>query len=296
MTGVKVYGALLIVQVFFGIHYFAAKILVQIVDPRAWAAIRVIGAALLLMTYNLAFVRRHPRGAHLYARLALYAIFGVVVNQVLFVEGLARTTPSHSAILNSLIPVATLGFAILARSERLTLRRGASIVIAFASVLVLLRVETFRLEDELVVGDLLTLANACSFALFLVLSRNVMRSMDPWAATSWLLVFGALGIVAIGARPLVEVPFAELPARFWAWGAYAVVCATVLAYFLNFYALQHVDSSTVALFVYLQAPIATLLSVVFLGERLDLRFGLAAAGIFLGIFLAVGRSAHTEEP
>ena len=34
---------------------------------------------------------------------ALYALFGIVINQVLFAEGLARTTPSHSAIINSLI-------------------------------------------------------------------------------------------------------------------------------------------------------------------------------------------------
>lgn len=298
MSRVKLYGALVLVQVFFGIHYFAAKILVETVDPRAWAVMRVVGACTLVMAYNLVFVRQHPRERATYARLALYAVFGVVINQVLFVEGLARTTPSHSAIINSLIPIATLGFALLARAERLTARRAASILIAFASVLVLLRVESFRIENQLVLGDLLTLGNACSFALFLVLARNEMRRLHPWAATSWLLVFGAVGILSVGAGSLADVAFSHLPARFFLWAAYAIVCATVLAYFLNFYALQHVASSTVALFVYLQAPIATLLSVAFLHERLETRFWIAGAGIFVGVFLAVGptrSSAVTKE-
>lgn len=288
MSRVRVYGALVLVQVFFGIHYFAAKILVEITSPRAWASMRVLAAAVLVMACNMVFVRRHPQQPAVFARLALYAVFGVVCNQILFVEGIARTTPSHSAIINSLIPVATLAIALLARVEAPTRRRIASILIAFSSVLVLLRVESFRWESELVRGDLLTLANACSFALFLVLSRHEMRRLHPWAATSWLLVFGAVGILGFAGPSLATVSLSQLPAGFWLWGAYAVVCATVLTYFLNFYALGHVESSMVALFIYLQAPIATLLSVVFLGEQLDLRFWIAAAGIFAGVFLAVG--------
>ena len=295
MPKAKVYGALILVQVFFGVHYFVAKLILGMMPPRAWAAVRITGAAVLLMAYNLAFLRRHRRGAGDLGRLALYALFGVVANQILFVEGLSRTTPAHSAIINSLIPVMTLAIAILLRAERATPWRWASIAISFASVLVLLRVENFRPSDALVAGDLLTLANGGSFSLFLVLSRDYLRRTDPLAATSWLLVFGAAGILALGAGPLSRVPFAALPPRFWLLAAYAVVFATVLAYFLNYYALGHTDSSMVALFIYLQPPIATALSMLFLGERPAPRFWISAAGIFLGIYLAVrerGRPAR----
>jgi hypothetical protein len=53
MSRVKLYGALVLVQVFFGIHYFAAKILVEIVEPRAWAAIRILGAGTLLCSWRV---------------------------------------------------------------------------------------------------------------------------------------------------------------------------------------------------------------------------------------------------
>ena len=81
-------------------------------------------------------------------QLAWFALFGAVLNQIFFVEGLSRTTPAHSAIINSLIPVLTLSGAILLRRERATVGRVVAIAVAFASVLVLLRVESFRSDNR----------------------------------------------------------------------------------------------------------------------------------------------------
>ena len=76
MPKVRVYAALTLVQVFFGVHYFVAKLALAMMPPRAWAAVRITGAAIVLMAYNLVFLRRHPRSAGDAARLALYALFG----------------------------------------------------------------------------------------------------------------------------------------------------------------------------------------------------------------------------
>ena len=111
---------------------------------------------------------------------------------------------------------------MLLRHERATPGRWLAIVISFASVLVLLGVERFRLEDQLVVGDLLTLANGCFFSLFLVMSRDLLKRLDPLSATAWLFFFGTLGILVIGGGPLLHVPFGSLPPRFWWLAAYAV--------------------------------------------------------------------------
>src|SRR5262249_35875503 len=149
-----------------------------------------------------------------------------------------------------------------------------------------------RLDDRLVVGDLLTLANGASFSLYLVISRDAMRRLDTIAATAWILGFGACGIALLGAPVLVHTNLAALPLRFWGYVAYAVVFATVATYALNAYALAHTDSSVVALFIYLQPPIATALSMLFLGERPEARFFVAAIAGFAGVALAViGRAS-----
>jgi drug/metabolite transporter (DMT)-like permease len=284
----RVVVALVTVQVLFGIHYYVAKLGLAWVAPRAWAAIRIVGGAALLLLWQAVVRRRGWPPRHAWGALAVYACFGVVANQILFAEGLARTTPSHSAILNSLIPVLTHAFAIAAGQERGTRRRFVAFAVSFASVLVLLRVEQFRLDDQLVLGDLLTLANGISFAIFLVLSRDAMRRFDPLAATACILGCGAVGIAGAGAPALAATPFAALPAVFWGYVAFTIVFATVATYALNAWALARTDSSVVALFIYLQPPIATALSMGFGGERPEPRFFLAAAGVFAGVGLALG--------
>jgi len=296
----KVTTALVLVQVFFGIHYFATKILLQWIAPRPWAALRITGAATLLLGGTLLARRnRMPRGRQ-WMSLALFALFGVIINQVLFAEGLSRTTPSHSAIINSTIPVLTLLFALLLRREAWTPRRLVALVLSLTGVLVLLRVEDLRFDAAWVVGDLLTLANATSFSFFLVISKRYFERHGALGSTAWLLALGAVGTVAVASGPLRQVDLTAFGWRFWGLATYAIVFATVLAYLLNSYALKHVDSSMVALFIYLQAPIATFLSVTFLGEPLTVRFLVAAAAIFAGVFFAVSgrrpRRAGSRSP
>jgi len=133
----------------------------------------------------------------------------------------------------------------------------------------------------------LTLANATSFSFFLVISKRYFVRYGALGSTAWMMTLGALGIDLVAAAPLSQLDVTTLDARFWMLSGYAIVFATTLAYLMNSYALQHVESSMVALFIYLQAPIATFLSVTFLDEPLTTRFLVAAATIFTGVFFAV---------
>ncbi|HNG93429.1 MAG TPA: hypothetical protein PLB32_11570, partial [Acidobacteriota bacterium] len=55
MTGV--YAALLAVQLFFGINYYASKVVLSEIPPQAWAGIRVTSAAVVLLLIHSLFVR-----------------------------------------------------------------------------------------------------------------------------------------------------------------------------------------------------------------------------------------------
>ncbi len=277
--------ALLTVQVFFAIHYVAAKVVVETVPPKAWAFLRVASAALILLAIERARPGRPRVAPSDMARFALFALFGVVINQICFTEGIHRTTPSHSALINTLIPVSTFVFALVLRTEKLSWRKGAGLLLAFSGVLVLLRVHQFSFADRWVRGDLLTLANACSFGLFLVISRNVIRRYPPLTATTWIMVWGALGIGAVGARDLLRFDLSLLSPSLLLIMVWIVLCATVINYLLNYYALARVESSTVALFIYLQPLLATLLSVSLGHEVLSTRFLASAALVFGGVFL-----------
>jgi drug/metabolite transporter (DMT)-like permease len=233
--------------------------------------------------------RRWPRTYRDLARLALYSLFGVVINQLCFVEGLSRTTPSHASILMSAIPVGTLLFAVLAGQERLTVRKGASLVVAVAGVVLIVQPSAAELAGASVLGDLLVVINALSYSLFLVLSKRVLGRVDPLAATALLMAFGAVGMLLPGLPALLRFDPAPVSGRTWLLGALIIVGPTALAYLLNYWALARVESSLVAFFIYLQPVIATGLAVWWLGDRVDAAMVGGAALIFLAVYLALRR-------
>jgi drug/metabolite transporter (DMT)-like permease len=238
----------------------------------------------VLAAYALRGGRRIERGD--VARLALFSLFGVVLNQVCFTEGLARTTPAHSALINTTIPIATVLFAVLLRQERLRRSAAAGIALAMSGVLVLLRVDDLELRAEWFVGDLLTQANAASFAFFLVISKATIRRVGPLAATAGVLSWGSFGIALYGGPAVARIDLAALTPAIWAIAVFIVLFPTVLAYFLNYWALARVESSHVALFVYLQPILASVLSVIWLGEEITVRLVVSSALVFLGVLFA----------
>ena len=83
-------------------------------------------------------------------------------------------------------------------------------------------------------------------------------------------------------------------AAHWLLAILIVIFPTVVAYFLNYWALARVESSQVALLIFLQPIVASVLSIVLLDEVVTLRLVISSALVFLGVILAtqsMGRSA-----
>jgi drug/metabolite transporter (DMT)-like permease len=282
-----VVGALLLVQVFFGLHYIAAKIVLAYIPPGAWATMRILAAAAILMAVTAGMGKKWPTSMADHGRIALYALFGVTINQVCFVEGLARTLASHSTVLNTAIPVATLLIAILLRRERPTSRKIAGILLSMAGAVYLLAHSGLSLRGDALTGDLLTLTNGLSYAFFLVISKPILSKYSSQVVTALLLAYGAVGITIFGGRELLSADLRGVPMEAWLWAVFAILFATVGAYMLNSWALKRVDSSQVALFIYVQPVIAAGLAVVRLGEKITGHLLVAAALIFAGVFVAL---------
>lgn len=281
------YGSQVLVQVFFGLNYLAAKVLLEEIPPRVWAPMRAGSAAVLLLLLARLLGRRFPTGWPTLGRLALFSVLGVVINQLCFAEGLFRTTPTHSSIIMTTIPVGTLLVAVLLRRERAGPWKLLSIAVGYAGVLLVIRPTGAALSQPMLVGDVLTLVNALSYSVFLVVSKRLMGRIDWLAGTAVLFVCGTLGLLVPGSTALVAFDPSVVSAQSWGLALFIVVFPTAGAYLLILWALAKVDSSIVAFFIYLQPLIATSLSVLLFGERLELPVVAGAALIFLAVFLAL---------
>lgn len=295
-TALRVHLALFIVSVLFGATYVLSKRIVDSVPPAVWATFRICTATIILVP--LAIWLRQKRqlpNMRLCLLLGISALFGVVLNQVLFVEGLSRTTPAHSSVINACIPIWTLLFAVLVGQERLGPRRVLAVILALLGVQYLLGLDRLLLgehqtsatdEGSTLLGNLLCVINGWSFAIHLVFMRRIAKGLDSWVATAVMFLWATLLISAYGAPQATSADVDAVLTTPVLWCAlYVVLFATVITYLLNTWALRHTHSSTVALYINLQPLVAVALGTALGAPLPGIRFVVALVLVSAALWL-----------
>jgi drug/metabolite transporter (DMT)-like permease len=278
-----VIAALLGVQLFFGTLPIAVKLVLREMTAPSLALFRVAGASLLFVVLHRTLVREPVRARRDYGLLALYAVFGVVLNQLLYITALTRTTATAAQTVVAAGPAITLLIAILTRKETATRLKWVGIAVAASGAVLLVGSGA---HSGSMLGNLLALLNVTSYSIYLVISRGLLRRYDALTVVTWVFVFGAVAMLPWGIVPLRR-EIGHLHAATWAALAFIVLLPTVGAYWLNVFALKRVESSLVSVFGYLQPVITACTAIPLLHERLSPRLLPAAALIFGGVAVTV---------
>lgn len=276
--------ALLTVSVIFGANYVIAKIALSEISPLALVGIRVFFAALILTILHRVFVKESITEKRDFLLLGLYALLGVVINQICFLYGLSLTTAINASIIITTIPVITVVVAVMISQERFSLRRGLGIATALAGTLIIMRIEEIDFSDRYFVGNLFVFINCCAYGSYLVFAKKLLNKYHPSTVITWVFTFGVLGVMPFGVPALAETDFSAVSFGVWLCVGYVILMPSVVSYWMNMWALKRVDSSVVAIYVYVQPVVAVFLSITFLDETLTLRAVVSALIIFLGVF------------
>ncbi|MDQ3906786.1 MAG: DMT family transporter [Acidobacteriota bacterium] len=282
-AGLKPHVALVAVQIFFGTWPIVGKFVLQVVPSTGLVALRVAGGALafLLLQRKAGRVRLERRSD--YARVALYGLLGVVLNQLLYVKGLALSTAVNATLLGTMIPVFTLLVAVLLGREEFSARVAVGVVIAACGAIYLVNPAAADFSGAHTVGNLLLVANCIFYGAYIALSQDVIRRYGALRVITWVFLFACVVTVPLGAFNLSRAPLREAGAGVWLSILYIILVPTVGAYYFNAWALGRVAPSVVAIYVYLQPLIGLALAPYLLGEQLGARVWLAAALIFAGV-------------
>ena len=290
--GFEPHLALIAVQVMFGTWPIFGKIALRDLPSTGLVAFRVAGAAVAFAAIRRLTKDVPIRGRGDYARLALYSLLGVALNQLLFTRGLALSTVINATLLGTAIPVFTLLVSVILGYESLSPRSALGTVIAAAGVVYLVDPLRADFTGGTATGNLLLVANTLSYGAYIAVSQDVFRRYGALVAMSWLFAFAGVVTVPLGGYYLAQVPLAGLAWSTWLAVLYIILVPTVGAYYLNAWALERVSPSTVAVYIYLQPLIAFALAPLLLGagEQLNSRTLVASALIFAGVAIVTLRS------
>ncbi|HEV8322447.1 MAG TPA: DMT family transporter [Myxococcota bacterium] len=290
-----VWAAMVLMEAIWGVHFVVAKIGLRYFSAFAFAAVRVVFATVALFAIAAAtgalrrMTRRDVRDA------LLLGLAGVAANQLLWITGLERTSPSHSALIVSTIPIAVLVMAAVFLKERISARRAAGVALALGGIAVLLVTAPARpaapgspgaAATPTVWGDLLTVGTVVAWSIYTLAGKKVVDRAGAAGVTAVAHLTGVAFLVPVGAPALAAVHWSALPAGAWAAVAYVSLLSSAAAYLLYYWGLERLGAGGVALLAYLQPPIAAAVSILALGEKPTLALAGGAAAVLAGLALA----------
>ena len=275
------------VQIIFGFHYLTTSIIVEEVDPFEWTAIRIFFAGFIMYLLYSKKIDNFPEGKEWYF-LILLSLLGIVLNTAFFTKGLELTTPAHASLISCMIPVITFLFAWILGRESLNRYKSLSLVVAMSGALILMEIDKLDISSDLFVGDILIFINFTCFGLFLVLSKSMIEKHSSLGLSVLVMSIGALLLIPVAVYGILNnwESWLNLSWRIYFAAFYSIFFATVITYSLNYYAMEFVDSSKVALFIYLQPVVAGTLSVAIGKDEITTRLILSSILIMLGLLLS----------
>ena len=289
-------SALLCVQLLFGSLPVIAKVVLVEVPAVALVGIRVLIVALVLLAFQIYRRRVWLRNRTDYLRLAILGFFGVVLNQLLFIGGLSLTKASNVSLLVITIPMFTLLVSAIMGTERLTAFKIGGVGLAAAGAIILINPANASFSSATTLGDLMIILNSLAFSIYVATSKEIVTRNGAFRSMMWVFIFSSVFCVPLAIYSLSATDAAGVSWNTWALVLHISIFATAVPYLLNAYAIARVSPAAVAVFIYLQPLIGFILAAIFLDEILDVRFVIAAALVFMGVFLVTRRRDPSNLP
>lgn len=275
-------------------NYSIAKDLMpNFLQPFALVFMRITGACILFWILSLFTKNEKVEKADLKKFLWL-ALFGVVINQVFFIWGLSLTKPINSAIIMISNPIMVFIFTLIVLKERVTIPKISGLLLAIGGAYIILRYRgNFELGSDTLAGDLMTLVNSASWAIFVVMSKPLYAKYSTVTVMKWLFLIGSVYILPIGGYDMVHINWSGFTSDAVFATAFVIVATTFLAYLLNIYGLQQLSPNVVSMYIYLQPFLASLFAISLGKDKLDLTKIIAGVFIIFGLYLVTIKQKKT---
>jgi drug/metabolite transporter (DMT)-like permease len=282
--------ALLIVTVvIYAFNFTAAKFALDHgLEPLTYSSVRFIFAAgaFTMLTMN-------REGSLRVARidlkwLALMALVGVVLNQLVFAFALDRSSASSTSLLFGTFPIFVALIASAVGTERLRRRHWAATLVSFGGVALVAVGGGSASFDGGIVGVLLGLGIAATWASYSVGIKPLLARYSAYRVSAWVMTFGAIPLTLIALGQLLGQDWGAITKLAWVALAYTTVLGLVIANVTYFTSIERVGAARASLYLNLQPFLGALLAVLVLSEELTAAQLGGGAVIALGILIARG--------
>jgi len=276
------------ISLVWGSAFFLIEIALRDTGPLTLVTARLALGAVVLLAYCAIAGIRTSLTPSLLAGVAFLGLFGNALPFSFIALGQTQINSSLTAILIATTPLFTVIVGHLwKREEPATWSKFSGVLAGFCGVIILMNPTVLSSFKSGVAGQAAILGAAFSYAIAAVFGRR-FRDIPAPATAAGMLTTSSL--IMIPFTLAFETPFAMVPspATLAAIGVLGLL-STALAYILYFTVLKNAGATNAMLVTIVQPPLAILLGVAFLGERLEPNQLFGLGFILAGLLLVDGR-------
>jgi len=267
--------SLVLMALIWGVNFSVVKFGTTLVDPLAYNGVRVSLAALLLCAIVAVGRLPLPAGRTIVALLLLGAL-GNGVYQYFFVEGIALTRASDTALVVAASPAFIAIIGRMVGVERLSRRAVLGVAGSIAGIALVVVGSSQDEGKSSLLGLLLVLCGSLAWAFYTVLLKPHTERVSGLQLSAVTMVGGAVPLLVVAWPAVSHTHWAALPLLGWGAIAYSAVFALVLAYYFWYHGVRTIGPTRTAIYSNLQPLIAMLVAWGMLGEVPTVWQGLGA--------------------
>lgn len=300
MISDKLFGNIIIFTAFilFGLNMPIAKyILSGHIQPEALTLSRMVSAALLFWIASF-FSKYEPVPIKDLALLAICSLFGIMLNQGLFIYGLSLTSPVNAGIITTVGPIFVLVLSAIFLREPVTIKKVSGVILGITGALsLILNQNVVTTSSATLVGDIIVVCSCLAFSTYLIISRGILRRYSSVTIMKWMFLFAAIGMT-----PFLVGGFSDsymfhhegFDIKEWAAYLFVMVGATYLPYTFIAMAQKKIRPTTISMYTYVQPIIASVVAIVIGQDSFSLWKVGSALMVFTGVYF-VTQSKSRED-
>ena len=293
----RIWLAFALVYVFWGSTYLGIGIAVEHIPPALMCAVRFLISGPLMLLYCALSGRQVRFSGDQLAKQAAVGILLLVGGNMTLAWAEKYVATGLAALLVAVIPIWFLVLdSWLIGHHRISPRGLAGLILGIAGLFVLLwpkLADLHALGWMQFIASVSLLFGALSWAFGSVLSKMWKSAVDPFVATGWQGTFAGVANLLI-ALALGEHHTVIWTARGLGAIAYLVVFGSWIGYTSYIYLLEHVPTSKVSTYAYVNPVVAVFLGWLILHERVDHFILLGSAIIIAAVVLVTSAKVKTS--
>jgi drug/metabolite transporter (DMT)-like permease len=269
-----------LVYLFWGSTYLAIDVAVQSIPPALMCGVRFSIAGTIMLAVCAATGRKIFYSPKQIASAAVVGLLLLMGGNLTLSYAELAVSSGLAALIIAITPLWFLVLDSLLLGDHHISRRGkAGLALGIVGLFVLVwpQLQAGSMGRREFWASLSLVAGSFSWALGSVLSKRWQSGMDVFSATAWQVTAAGAGnfIFALIVGDLSRVVWT---ARGISATLYLVVCGSWIGYTAYIWLLEHVPTSKVSTYAYVNPVVAVFLGWLILHERVD-RFILAGSAI-----------------